>query len=106
MIARILPPSEWPRIAETECRVDQRWAAVAERGYVVVVEVGAQIIATAFVFVAGTPQPMIDGLWIAAPYRRRLGVQRKLYRALTWALRALVGPHAPAVRAALMGKAA
>ncbi len=106
MIARILPPSEWPRIAETECRVDPRWASIAERGYIVVVEEGAAIIATAFVFLAGTTSPLIDGLWIDAPYRRRVGVQRKLHAGLQYALIALLGVEAPPVQAVLRGKAA
>ncbi len=91
MIARILPPHEWPRLSETGCKVEKSWQARATRGCVVSVEIGARIIATAFVFHADDNAPHIDGLWIEESFRRKIGVQRHLYRALTWALAALGG---------------
>ncbi len=91
MIARILPPHEWPRLAETGCCVDQTWQARATRGYVVSVEIGRRIIATAFVFLADDEYPHVDGLWIDAPFRRKIRVQRSLHRGLTWAIARLGG---------------
>jgi hypothetical protein len=55
------------------------------------VEIGPRIIATAFVFRADDDAPHIDGLWIEDAFRKRIGVQRRLYRALKWALSALGG---------------
>ncbi len=106
MIARILPPAEFPRIAETGCRVDHRWAPLAERGYIVVVEEARRIVGIAFVFLTGEAVPIVDGLWIEAPFRRKITVQRKLYQGLAWALRALMGAEAPSVRSVVTGMAA
>jgi len=86
MIARILPELEWPRIADTGCRVDMRWQRTAKAGFVVSVEQWTQIIALAFVFRTADDQNRVDGLWIAPAYRGRMTVLRPLHRAIKYAL--------------------
>ena len=103
MIARVLQPDEWPRIAHTGCRVDHRWAALARKGYILVVEEAREIVGIAFIFLTDAAVPIIDGLWIDVPYRRKVRVQRKLHQSLGWALRDLLGPAAPPLRSVLMG---
>ncbi len=95
MITRILPPEEWPRIAETGCLVDKAWAARAQRGCVVVVELGRRLIATAFVFCAEDATPHVDGLWIADGYRGRVSLLRALHRGIKFVVDQLGGGRVP-----------
>ena len=89
MIARILPEWEWPRIAETGCRVDMRWQRTAKQGFVVAVEQWTKLVALAFVFRTADDKHRVDGLWIAPEYRGRMTVLRPLHRAIKYALERL-----------------
>jgi hypothetical protein len=102
MIARILPEWEWPRIAETGCRVDMRWQRTATAGAVVVVEQLSKLVALAFVFRTADDQNRVDGLWIAPEYRGRMTVLRPLHRVIKYALESLGDPCVPTEAAVWM----
>lgn len=94
LIATWLPPSDWPRLRETGCVADHSWAEQTARMAVMVVQDGLTIVATALVFVTQDEALHVDGLWIAAAYRRRVSVLRRLRRAMCWAAAWLRPTHA------------
>ncbi len=101
MVTRILPEAEWPRIADTGCVVDKTWADKATTGCVISVERGQQILATAFVFLAGDSTPHVDGLWVDESFRGRIGMQRNLLRGIKWAVEHLGGSRTIPIDAAV-----
>ena len=104
MVTRILPESEWPRLRDTACKVDQSRAERAESGCVISVERNQQIIATAFVFNEkdDPDRTHADGVWIDDRYRT-FQVRRQLLRGMKFAIdqlghRPLVITNAPWMR--------
>ena len=77
MTTRVLPRSEWARLAGTEVGPIAE-ALPPDVGQVIVVEDGGQIVATW----ALIPMLHAEGLWIADGYRGRVGVVRRLLRGM------------------------
>lgn len=85
MTARVLPPEEYGRLAETETRFAE---AMPAGGIVVVIEDETGAIVGSW---AAFPVLHVEGLWIAPAYRRAGGVGRRLLRAMGAAVYDLFG---------------
>lgn len=84
---RVLPPEEWPRLAGTE--LEALWPKLdPARAQVVVVEHEAAIVGAWAVF----PIVHVEGLWIAPECRGKVGVARRLHRAMLEAARGMAAP--------------
>lgn len=94
MIARILPPEEWPRLIGTE--VETVWPHLdPTRAHVLVVEDGAEIVGTWVLMNV----VHAECLWIAPRYRQGVSVARRLW---TFMQRTARDMGAPVVATAAM----
>jgi hypothetical protein len=102
LVSRVLPPEEWPRLRETgACAVR---ATDAERGSVLVEELGSQIVGVAVVFQTPDRHAHIDGVWVHPAFRTgrvALRLWRRIRRVLgtLGARRASVYPTTPRLHA-------
>ncbi len=80
---RLLPPSEWPRLAGT--LLDPMWRTFSESDKVIVVEEDGQIVACSSL----SQQWHLEASWIHPAYRGRVSVGRRLLRSIRQLFRAL-----------------
>jgi hypothetical protein len=80
---RLLPPSEWNRLAGT--LLDPAWRTFSQSDKVIVVEDGGQIVACS----ALMQVYHLEGTWIHPAYRQRVSVGRRLVLAMRQLFKAL-----------------
>jgi hypothetical protein len=87
MVARVLPPAEWSRLAGTELE----GVALPSHAQVIVVEDDAGTIVGCWSCV---PVVHVEGVWIAPAYRGTTTVARHLWRAMGQTLRSVFDTRA------------
>lgn len=83
-MSRLLPPSEWPRLAGT--LLDPAWKTFSPSSdKIIAVEAAGVIVAC----ISLSQQWHLEGLWVREDYRGRIGVGRRMLTTVRTLLRAM-----------------